>query len=458
MEEKWDVIIIGAGCAGLCTGALLAHAGKKVLVLEKRGVIGGRVTLANIQGFMVDGGGHWLCLGDRNAVSQVLVKIGKPPMKFAEKIMTALKIKIYDNGKWRNLRELFSREEFKTITSEIIETSYEELTKYDDISFKDWLLERTKNEGLHIYFRIVGTMLLGLGHYEDVSAGEILYIMKENMENKHRMMSLEAPVGMLYTQLIPLADAIKEKGGEVRFNTKVTNVIIENGFVQGVEVEKGERLFPMQILYTERIEAPIVVCTVPLWDFFKIVSEDDLPSWFVSWVDRIRYKVAQSWTFIAGLEEPLWEGTEGRGVWELPRARLEGFVAFHQTIFDPSVAPPGKHQFYAAFGADYKDCPYLLEPELAKNRKLINKKWDDFEADLLEFFPGLNKCLWKVRIAGFAGIAYEPGMVGKHRPDIEVPGVKGLYLAGDTVRARGVAADISGRTAMKCAERILSGK
>src|SRR5574341_166477 len=38
---KYDVIIIGAGHNGLVTAALLARAGKKVLVLERRPIIGG---------------------------------------------------------------------------------------------------------------------------------------------------------------------------------------------------------------------------------------------------------------------------------------------------------------------------------------------------------------------------------------------------------------------------------
>ena len=38
---RYDVVIIGGGHNGLTCGAYLARAGKKVLVLERRGVIGG---------------------------------------------------------------------------------------------------------------------------------------------------------------------------------------------------------------------------------------------------------------------------------------------------------------------------------------------------------------------------------------------------------------------------------
>src|SRR5512139_3057218 len=41
MPEKFDAIIIGGGHNGLVNAAYLARAGKKVLVLERRPVIGG---------------------------------------------------------------------------------------------------------------------------------------------------------------------------------------------------------------------------------------------------------------------------------------------------------------------------------------------------------------------------------------------------------------------------------
>ena len=47
-ESEFDVAIIGAGTNGLMAGAYLAKAGRKVLVLERRHIIGGATVSEEI--------------------------------------------------------------------------------------------------------------------------------------------------------------------------------------------------------------------------------------------------------------------------------------------------------------------------------------------------------------------------------------------------------------------------
>src|SRR5436190_532623 len=54
MTQTWDVIVIGAGHNGLVTAAYLARAGRRVLVLERRSMVGGAcVTEAVWPGYRV---------------------------------------------------------------------------------------------------------------------------------------------------------------------------------------------------------------------------------------------------------------------------------------------------------------------------------------------------------------------------------------------------------------------
>ncbi len=60
MAEKLDVIIIGAGYAGLTATQNLLKSGKKVLLIEARDRVGGRVHTQQFENYYLDLGGTWV--------------------------------------------------------------------------------------------------------------------------------------------------------------------------------------------------------------------------------------------------------------------------------------------------------------------------------------------------------------------------------------------------------------
>ncbi len=58
--RQTDVVIVGAGFAGMMAARSLIRSGKKVVVLEARTRVGGRVKPATLAGHAIDGGGMWV--------------------------------------------------------------------------------------------------------------------------------------------------------------------------------------------------------------------------------------------------------------------------------------------------------------------------------------------------------------------------------------------------------------
>lgn len=59
-NEIWDVIVVGAGLAGLKAALEIKKVGKQVLLLEARDRVGGRSKAGEIQGETIDLGGQWV--------------------------------------------------------------------------------------------------------------------------------------------------------------------------------------------------------------------------------------------------------------------------------------------------------------------------------------------------------------------------------------------------------------
>jgi phytoene dehydrogenase-like protein len=71
---KYDVIVVGAGIAGLTTAAFLSKEKKKVLLIEKEDYVGGLVNSFNRDGFLYDGGARGVV--DSGVVKPMLKALG----------------------------------------------------------------------------------------------------------------------------------------------------------------------------------------------------------------------------------------------------------------------------------------------------------------------------------------------------------------------------------------------
>ncbi len=80
--DHFDTIVVGAGVSGLTAARLLARSGQRVVVLEARDRVGGRVWTDRADGHAMDRGASWIHGIDDNPVAAAAVAIGMPTQEF----------------------------------------------------------------------------------------------------------------------------------------------------------------------------------------------------------------------------------------------------------------------------------------------------------------------------------------------------------------------------------------
>src|ERR1700761_9067166 len=76
-DSSYDVVVIGAGAAGLAAAARLAGTGLKVVALEAKDRVGGRAhTLHGRSGVAIDMGCGWLHSADQNEWAAMVEPMG----------------------------------------------------------------------------------------------------------------------------------------------------------------------------------------------------------------------------------------------------------------------------------------------------------------------------------------------------------------------------------------------
>ncbi|MBI3949769.1 MAG: FAD-dependent oxidoreductase [Acidobacteria bacterium] len=450
---KYDVVVIGAGAAGLTAGALLAKLGKKVLVVDRDKHLGGRAMAIPHEGYRLNVGGH-LLEDSGSGITKIFEFLGKK----LEHGTVNNGMPFWDNeqGRWRPIQERYNidKGELKKVINVLCDTEFSEFDKCDHMPLRTWLLQHTKSEGTIELFEYVAMAECLTEKWYDHSASDNLYVRKMHYQEKRTAGYSFWPVGGWDGLFKTLADAVIENGCEVRLETNVHRVIIEKGRVVAVALEPVKKAIPTEAYNFDVVETDAVLSTLPVWNVLGVVPEQDLPDWYVAQIKLLaqdQFKVC--WLgYYAATHEPIYTGVSltELAVWfDSPHSRLPGW-AFLTSGMDPTTAPEGQHLF---------NCGFAFQG--MRDRNWIERKFDEVDQDLQAMYPETfspKNIIWKKRhLVGDPafGVIQKPCLVGQYRPDYTAPGVGGLWFASETFRSRGIGVDRAARAALTCVEEII---
>jgi len=420
---KYDAVIIGGGHNGLVTAAYLARAGRKVLVLERREMVGGCAVTEEIwPGYRVSTASYLTSLMQERIIDELeLPRYGyqvdaKDPAFFS----------VFPDGRhffmWQDrAKTLEEIAKFSKHDAEVYPAYEDQLERISQV-VEGLLLTTPPNfppQGIgdFIEYLKLAARLRGLGSRDTVALVKIFTqsaaeFLDEWFESEQVKVTLATDgviganggprsPGTAYILLHhcmggvgghrglwgfvrggmgavseAIAASAKAKGAEIRTNATVSRILVRDGRAWGVALEGGEE-----------IEAGMVASNLdPKLTFLWLLEERDLPSEFVEDIKTFRIEGTSCKINLAlnGLPEfAAYPGAPGpqhgatmhicpsieyvERAWDdakygrpSERPLLELTIP---TMYDPSLAPPGRH----IMGIFLQYAPYTLR----------DATWDD---------------------------------------------------------------------------------
>ncbi len=422
-----DVLVIGGGYAGLAVGALLAHAGYSVRLLEQSKVTGGRAGYVERDGFLLEYGLHDNRFASQGAAAAVFSKLGRE-LPFIESEDPVLwrdgGFEPLPNSVPRILKsKKFSTGEKLTAARYLARLVLGKPEKRYEQSMEEFL-EGCRSAGI----RELMTVLSGIGiiapDLKYASTGEFAAFLKQALKAKAKV---GYPAGGTRTIIEGLREVL-ETGGQILTGTRVEKLVPKKGKVTQVATR------------TNTYSARAVISAVPVQQLPELFGNKDIPKPFV--------KAARSLVPTAGisldlaLSEPI---SDERGL--MVTARPVSMGQFTSNI-DPGAAPAGK-QLLSWY--------YPLPLQQVKEREKVDREEGRLRETLGEMFPGIwEKVEWEraLHLQMVDGFLPRPGQARPDRPDFRLKGLENFFVAGDGTRASGTGGDTAFYSAIHVAKLV----
>src|SRR5580693_4572649 len=420
--SKYDVIVIGGGHNGLVNAAYLARAGKKVLVLERRYVLGGAACTEEVfPGFKfsvcsyvvsllrpeiirdldlprhgleilpLDGTFTPMPNGDylwrvndhgktvrelrRHSIfdAEAYEEFGKAMLQMCRFVKPILSM-VPPDPTTLNPKDLFKMlflgRRFQGLSGEDKYNQIQLMTM-SAIDFLDQWFETDVLKATMSASGIIGTFL---GVRSPGTAYVLLHHYMGEIDGAFRSWGFaRGGTGAISNAI---ADAAREAGVEIRTEAAIAQIIVKNGKAKGVVLASGDEIY-----------ADIISSSVdPRLTFVKMIEKGNLPDDFLEEINRYKFRGSSGKVNLALDALPNFKAIPG------PGAHLRGAISISPsveymerayddakygnfsrrpyidmvipTLTDPSVAPPGKH----ILSCFVQYAPYKLRPGL---------NWDD---------------------------------------------------------------------------------
>ena len=421
LEDHYEAIVIGAGIGGLMTAAGLARAGKKVLVLEQLGFIGGKYTQLNYKDYAITTAA-WTCPGPKSRIGKLCTKLETP-------IQWVTIHDVKSRGEhWvltRDGRRFGSTDEAQLAlvggsrgmakVYQWIADMYDPAVSYPDELTARQYIERyfPGNKDYVEYVQTIITYCFASQTVDTFSANETKRAIIDALE---QMAVWGTAVGGTTAIVKGLQWVIEFHEGQIATRMKVESILLEEGKAVGVKLSDGRR-----------IKADVVVHDAGIKRLIQLVGEENLPREYVAHLRQAVPAVVAA--LVLGLNQDLL-GKEHSLLHTMGWERT--LNSYAPTFFDPHLAPPGKHMLDVFW---VMQPPYDLQHELEIVRGQLSEIFPNFKQAVELQVPMFFRGGWT------AEMAHRLGQSGSQRLDPISP-IPGLYLVGYDCIGYGMAGDI----------------
>jgi len=504
MTKTYDTIIIGAGHNGLVAAAYLAKKGKKVLVLERRDIVGGQVVTESFgEGFKVDSlyaGGTLRpdIIKDLKLASFGLAteSVRKPFISLqadsnhlvldADPVKAAESIKRFsekDAANWGSFLDFMKKaSQFIESANATIMPRLPKNFSFDDglglaelgldlrlLGGKDMMriirgMPMTAEEFVDEWFESdmvkAAVASLGIqGFTLGVMGAGTGFTLMHNWANRGGMshVPVEGGIGKISEAL---AGAVKSFGGEIRTNAEVKQVLVKNMRATGIVLSNGEEI-PAN---------DVISAADPKHTFLKLVGAMELPPEFVWNVQSIKMRgsVAKVHLLTDG-KHGIPDGTVAVAPSIKYLEKAYDAAKYHQISEKPYLevtsVPVRKSATESVISIHFQFAPYALKNGTWNDKR---KHVEDLAINTLaEYFPNLKSSITNLKSLTPLDLEQTYGLTegdlnhGQLMLDQfmfmrPIPGwsnhktpIDNLYLCGSGVHGGGGVSGASGRNVVK---------